>query len=461
MAILTEKNYSKIIGNITQFILNYCNKQLNFIFENGKFNLNSQTNENLLPVPSPISSQSQSESEFHSSFNSSNSHFPFFIDLIELSNFDINLTCEILKFPTECISIFNEAIEISYEIYEETQIKKQKQSDQQLENNINFSQKIHKWKPKLHCRFLNFPIIPLCFGFNSIHRQSLDNITIDDINHFVVLNGVVTHAQTSNIILCEQTFRCNKCNSKQIQKSNFENSFKISPPDQCIKCQNNTNFIPTDHTIYSDIQFVRLQEQLANYDKIQLNLLPLSVQLLLCNDLIDTVRVGDVVEVTGIIRKYWTNIENSIISKGNTSISIELIVECNSMNIKKFSRNSSNSINSNDQNYYQTFWSNNHLSEFEKRNIIVKSVCPQLYGLYSIKLANLLTIIGGVPQYEYNEYENNLNDQSKSNNSAMSLENDIKPDFEHDSNKFDQAHKRVRGQGHLLLVGDPSTGLSN
>ena len=57
------------------------------------------------------------------------------------------------------------------------------------------------------------------------------------------------------------------------------------------------------------------------------------------------------------------------------------------------------------------------------RNHIVASVCPQLHGLFSVKLAVLLTLIGGVKKEVANGH-------------------------------------RIRGQSHLLLIGDPGTGKS-
>lgn len=57
-----------------------------------------------------------------------------------------------------------------------------------------------------------------------------------------------------------------------------------------------------------------------------------------------------------------------------------------------------------------------------RRNHILKSMCPQLFGLYFVKLAVALTLIGGVPMVK--------------------------------------SGSRIRGESHLLIVGDPGTGKS-
>jgi DNA helicase MCM9 len=64
------------------------------------------------------------------------------------------------------------------------------------------------------------------------------------------------------------------------------------------------------------------------------------------------------------------------------------------------------------------------LGPLHGRNIILKSVCPQLHGLKTVKLAFLLALLGGVPR-------------SESDGGAT-----------------------VRGDSHLLIVGDPGMGKS-
>ena len=71
---------------------------------------------------------------------------------------------------------------------------------------------------------------------------------------------------------------------------------------------------------------------------------------------------------------------------------------------------------------FQSFWAAHTERPLVGRNRILASICPQLHGLFLVKLATALMLIGGVAQRD------------------------------------PHTGARCRAELHMLLVGDPGTG---
>ena len=73
---------------------------------------------------------------------------------------------------------------------------------------------------------------------------------------------------------------------------------------------------------------------------------------------------------------------------------------------------------------FERFWEEHAGCRLRGRNRVLASLCPQIHGLFLAKLATLVMLIGGMQ-------------------------------------RVDESGTRVRGEVHMLIVGDPGTGASS
>lgn len=101
---------------------------------------------------------------------------------------------------------------------------------------------------------------------------------------------------------------------------------------------------------------------------------------------------------------------------------LEMVVVANNLIIAN-EKQGCTLVNDESKKDFEAFWDQFREEPLRGRNAIVRSICPQLHGLFLPKLTVVLTIIGGVPYLG------------------------------------DGGH-HIRGEGHMLMIGDPGLGKS-
>jgi len=241
---------------------------------------------------------------------------------------------------------------------------------------------------------------------NTTNKINIRDIRGTDISKFVSIEGIVKKVTEVRPKIVTAVFRCKLCGSTSEIHQEGNKFVEIS---YCENCKKNVPFeLDHERSRFIDAQKIRLEEYA---ERLRGGEQPQTIDVSVDDDLAGKVLPGERIVVNGILKSYQKEV------RGVKSLFFDIFVVCNSIEVKE--RDFEDVCISKDD--------EKEILELSKDPLInekiVKSIAPSIYGYETIKNALSLQLFSGI--------EKHLPDGS-----------------------------RIRGDIHILLVGDPGVAKS-
>ncbi len=257
-------------------------------------------------------------------------------------------------------------------------------------------------KKRLHIRFFNMP---------ESTKIRIRSIRAEHINKILVVDGIVRRASEIRPEVSEAIFECGECGNK-ITIIQTEKDKMIKYPIICGQCKSKRGFKQTEQKLY-DARWVAIEEpfEITTGEK------PSEIMIYLKEDLTslkmqNRTDPGNRIRIVGVLKEIPRRS-----AKGLNTRQMDILIDAN--NVEAIETEWEELVSSPEE--------EKMIKEFAKDpkiyDKLIASLAPTMYGLDIVKLAIVLQLFGGVPH--------NLADNT-----------------------------RIRGDIHILLTGDPSTGKS-
>jgi DNA helicase MCM9 len=405
----------------------------------------------------------QKHQKFFQDGNEETRHLTYTMSIQLLIEFDPALAYTFFNFPKLLYSIATEALEAAFtEICTHSDFR-------------TYFPSITAFKfPKYFS--LRLPQLPPISDFV---KPAIGTIKSHEFNRLIQITATIVRTGAMRMLELSKSYECPKCKHTFRVYADPEQDYQMAQPKFCPnswtvmgktgiekkKCPsaNLQEQIAEKQTI--DYQEIKVQDRM---EQLPFGTTPRSMIVLLEADLVDRFNPGDDVIIIGICIKRWRNgfpgtrCAIDMMIKANNILPLyrdqqeQQLTHCSSSQQSPLLSQQTQPQNENQNNQqqgqqlqssfslfqdfplleFQSFWSYYRSSspsfssssgsmnrELLARNIILKSICPELYGLFIVKLSLLMSLVGG----SSTEYSNGI---------------------------------RRRNQIHLLMVGDPGCGKS-
>jgi len=325
-------------------------------------------------------------------------HYDVQVDVLQLSN---DLPCHgyaLLSSPKRAIPLVEEALQVAQELIR----------DDDREQGLVMTAKrfVH---PRVCC-------LPKESLFSKPNISSLRSV---DVGTLIALPGTVTRVGATLVREVEKKFVCVKCQYEFVSTADItrRGSFLLPPrcPSDLDKPCYSTSYTPSSLApTCRDYQEIKLQEKISH---LAVGSIPRSIVVAVQDNLVGRCKAGDDVIVSGVLLRRWNRNPAP-----EMRCSIELMIEA--LHVEHHNeRKSFVHIDPESEARFNQFWEKHRDNPLRARNLIVSSICPQIFGLFAVKLILVMSLVGGTSRRDTNGM-------------------------------------RVRGQSHLLMVGEPGTAKS-
>ncbi|MEQ2241779.1 DNA helicase mcm9 [Ilyodon furcidens] len=236
-----------------------------------------------------------------------------------------------------------------------------------------------------------------CGFIAAFFRQWGKPFSIRDTASFGEISGSNSFfAEAQKVLEYERDYICTKCRHVFKVQADFDQFYTFVQPVGCpnpVGC-NSSKFSclseGSEPAACRDYQEIKIQEQVQ---RLSVGSIPRSLVVVLEDDLVDSCKSGDDITVYGVMCLRWKPFYDG------SPCDVELVLRAN--NIEANNQQAAADLLGRDvQEEFEEFWDSYKQNPLAGRNEILLSLCPQVFGMYVIKLAVAMVLAGGVPRID-------------------------------------------------------------
>ncbi|KAI2652204.1 DNA helicase MCM9-like protein [Labeo rohita] len=304
---------------------------------------------------------------------SEDAHHPVVVNAMTLFEDNMEVGECFNAFPSQVLPIFDNALHRAVQTISQS----------------SSLQESFKLKHNLHVRISGLPMCP------ELTRDHIPKAR--DVGHFLSVTGTVIRTSVTKVLEYERDYMCNKCRHVFSVQASFEQFYSFAPPTSCpnedgcnsfkFTCLSGSDAPPAT---CKDYQEIKIQEQVQ---KLSVGSIPRSMLIILEDDLVDSCKSGDDITVYGVVCQRWKPMFL------DCRCDVEIVLKANYIEVNN-EQSTTALVLEDIQKEFEDFWDSHKHDPIAGRNEILMSLCPQVFGMYVVKLAVAMVLAGGVQRID-------------------------------------------------------------